>query len=221
MTHDINTYVDRIFYINMDKDVKRNEAIIKEFNKNNIWNFERISGVVVTDIPANKIQGPFIDNQDKEKYIRGSIGCLLSHKKIIEIALERGYSRICVLEDDVYFVENFEEQFSKYVDNLNANVPYQIAYLGVVDSDNVIDDREIKKLKNHAFGAFAYMMNDLNWVFKYILLNIDYQFQEIDLMYNSMISKNDLADCYISIPKLVLHGDPYDSNIVNRENSSK
>ena len=61
-------------------------------------------------------------------------------------------------------------------------------------------------------------MNDLDWVFKYILLNIDYQFQEIDLMYNSMISKNDLADCYISIPKIVLHGDPYDSNIVNREN---
>ena len=41
--YDINNYVDRIFYINMDKDVERNENIIKQFKKHDIWNYERIS----------------------------------------------------------------------------------------------------------------------------------------------------------------------------------
>jgi GR25 family glycosyltransferase involved in LPS biosynthesis len=218
MTHDINTYVDRIFYINMDKDVERNDLIVKQFNKHNIWNYERISGVVVNDIPpGHKIIGPIDPTQNREKYIKGSVGCLLSHKKIIEIALERGYSRICIFEDDAVFIENFEEQFNTYIDRLGKESQYQIAYLGLDDEDDIEDGRVIKRLEGHCFCTYGYILNDLNWVFKYILLNIDYQFQEIDLMYNSLIIRKDLAECYVSIPNLVSQNTNYASNIGDRK----
>ena len=225
-TGGINTYVDRIFYINMDRDVERNQNIIKEFNKNNIWNYERIPGVVVKDIPENhRIKGPWDKDLDKEAYIRGSIGCLMSHKKIIETALDRGYEKICIFEDDILLIDNFEERFSSYINKIeDMDTPYQIAYLGLCDEDDrdvMPDGSEIKQVISHAYCAHGYIINNLQWVFNYILQNINSQFQEIDLIYNSLIFANDpnfipvFTKCYVSIPNLVEQLDEFGSNIQN------
>lgn len=214
--YDINNYVDRIFYINMDKSIERNENIIKQFKKHDIWNYERISGITIENVPEiHGIQGPFNENTDKEKYIKGAIGCLLSHKKIIEIAVVRNYSKICIFEDDINFIENFKEGFNSYAQNLNSQNPgYQIAYLGLIN-DYVDPDPNIKieKVHNHAYGTHGYIINNLGWVYQYILQNIDFVFQEIDLLYNSMILQNCLSDCYVCVPNLVTQNMNFESNI--------
>lgn len=217
MMYDINTYVDRIFYINMDKDVERNNRIIKEFERNGITNYERISGVVINEIPERHgILGPFKENQDRERYIKGSIGCLLSHKQAIETAKQRGYQRICVLEDDVFFIDNFATRFDEFVRELEKKATYQLAYIGLADEVEIRSNDIIKELESHCYGAFAYILNDGGWTFDFVLANIDYVFEEIDLLYNAMVVGKAFTNCYLSTPKLVLHSDPNDSNIQNR-----
>ena len=61
LEYNINTYVDKIFYINMDKDIERNKDILNQFKKFNITNYERIPGVVVSYEEAKKYDlfGPY------------------------------------------------------------------------------------------------------------------------------------------------------------------
>jgi GR25 family glycosyltransferase involved in LPS biosynthesis len=218
---DINTYVDKVFYINMDKDVERNDNIIRQFKKHGIWNYERISGVVIDQIPdKHEMTCPDEDPIKSEKYIKSSFGCLNSHKKAIEIAVERNYSRICVFEDDITLVEGFVEKFNQYITALdNENPSHQIAYLGI-DCDREKDlSQPLKKLRMHCYGAYAYILSNQDWVFKYVLQNIDYVVQEIDLLYNSMILQNALSDCYVTVPNIVLHEYNYGSNINTDKNN--
>jgi GR25 family glycosyltransferase involved in LPS biosynthesis len=100
----INEYFDKIFYINLDKDTQRNASILTEFKKFNITNFERVPGVELIDIPLHTEYRNFI--KDDVKYIKGQLGCRASHIKIIQLAKERGYSRILILEDDISIIED-------------------------------------------------------------------------------------------------------------------
>jgi hypothetical protein len=42
---------------------------------------------------------------------KGQAGCVLSHRKVISLAKERGYKNILVIEDDNVFGKNFNELF--------------------------------------------------------------------------------------------------------------
>jgi len=100
----INEYFDKIFYINLDKDVHRNENLLQQFERFNITNFERVSGVRVMRIPERSQYRNFIKSDSK--YIMGQLGCRASHISAVQIAKARGYSRILILEDDILFLED-------------------------------------------------------------------------------------------------------------------
>jgi len=103
----INTYFDKIFYINLDKDVDRNEHILFQLAKFNITNIERVSGVVYHDVPDESLWRNF--NIKEKRYVLSSLGCRDSHLSIIKIAKERGYKRILILEDDIVFLQDPNE----------------------------------------------------------------------------------------------------------------
>ena len=48
---DINTYFDKIFYINLAKDTARNEFMLSQFKEFGITNFERYESVVYKELP--------------------------------------------------------------------------------------------------------------------------------------------------------------------------
>lgn len=100
----IDTYFDKIFYINLKKDILRNDHMIKQFAQVSIKNYERIEAVVLEKLPEKYEYRNFIKNDDK--YIYGSLSCRASHLKCFSIAKERNYQRIMILEDDVTFLEN-------------------------------------------------------------------------------------------------------------------
>lgn len=194
MNYDINTFVDKIFYINMDKDSDRNQNMLEQFRMNNITNFERISGVVIDDdiellSRKYKIMGPFSKDKDKDKYLKGAIGCLLSHKKIIELAKERKYKKILILEDDIYFCENFIEKFNTNInDFIDKNIFWDILYLGLSEArhqkKNTFVYPNIMKIRGGGVGTHAYIIKSK--IFDYILDNINYLKIEIDLVYNTL-----------------------------------
>lgn len=109
----IDEYFDKVLYINMNKDKERNEHMIKQFEKFNIKNYERIEAVepsndfdlslsqIVDSIEPSQYRN-FIKKEDK--YIVGQYYCRASHIKAVQYAKEKNYKRILMLEDDVVFV---------------------------------------------------------------------------------------------------------------------
>lgn len=100
----IDSYFDKVFYINLDKDVLRNKNIIQQLEKSDILNYERIQAIELKELPPIYRYRNFI--RKNEKYILGQLSCMASHLKCIALAKERNYSRIFILEDDIQFTSN-------------------------------------------------------------------------------------------------------------------
>lgn len=104
--HLIDTFFDKIYYINLDCDVERNENMISQFEKYNISNYERISATIIDSIPDKYYWRNFNIDKLNEKYIIGSLGCRNSHWKIMKDAFEKNYQKILIFEDDVLFTQD-------------------------------------------------------------------------------------------------------------------
>lgn len=145
-TIDINTYFDKIFYINLARDQNRNEYMLKQFEELGITNFERVEGVIYDTIPEKKLWRNFIKTDTR--YILSSLGCRDSHLKAIKISKERNYKQVLILEDDIYFTTTPEELFRIGSWNSNWNMLY---FGGLVET----------QYRNQIVGAYAYGVKDL------------------------------------------------------------
>jgi GR25 family glycosyltransferase involved in LPS biosynthesis len=143
----INLFFDKIFYINLDKDTDRNVKIVEQFKRYDISNFERISGTVVDVVPDISYWRNF--NQDKinEKYVLGGLGCRNSHWRIMKTALERGYNKILVLEDDIVFTKDPHQVLK---DNMSKLDDWDMLYFGGTEESN---------FRGQIVGAYAYGLN--------------------------------------------------------------
>lgn len=143
----VNLFFDKIFYINLDKDVDRNEKIIQQFKKYNIHNYERVSATVVDLVPDISYWRNFNKKKLDEKYVLGSLGCRNSHWRIMKNSLERGYDKILVLEDDIVFTEDINELLKKNQDSLSN---WDMLYFGGTVEGH---------FRNQIVGAYAYAVN--------------------------------------------------------------
>jgi len=84
-------HIDRVFYINLDKRPDRNISIQYELSR--------------MGIPSHKIER-------FSAFEYGQIGCAMSHKRVLQIAQERGYKNIFIFEDDFQFTVS-SDQFKK------------------------------------------------------------------------------------------------------------
>jgi glycosyl transferase family 25 len=91
-------FIDKIFYINLDKRQDRRREIETELEK--------------MQFPLDKI----------ERFCAiecGQIGCIESHLSIIRLAKERNYKNILILEDDFQFIVDrltFDVELGKFFD---------------------------------------------------------------------------------------------------------
>ncbi len=102
----IDSYFDKVFYLNLDKDIDRNESMIQQFKKYNISNYERVSGIVFDEISDKIHWRNFNTDRLTRKYILGGMGCRSAHHRAMEIAIERNYQRIIVFEDDAIMLDD-------------------------------------------------------------------------------------------------------------------
>lgn len=123
----LDSYFDKIYYINLKKDVDRNESILKQFREFNITNFKRIEGTIVKAIPDRYYWRNFNKKFLNERYILGSLGCRNSHLRIMEDALNNNYDRILIFEDDILFTQDPNKLL---VNNINNLGNWDMAYFG-------------------------------------------------------------------------------------------
>jgi GR25 family glycosyltransferase involved in LPS biosynthesis len=121
----INTYFDKIFYINLARDINRNNNILNQFEKFNITNFERIDATSCTEIPNKNLWRNF--NKTDDKYILGNLGNRASTLEVIKLSKQRNYNKILILEDDIEILED-----PSFMLQVNENIlnDWDILYFG-------------------------------------------------------------------------------------------
>ena len=98
--------------------IERNEKKLGMYNiKYDI--FEAIDGKSISNVPLLRYGN------------RGAVGNKQSQLAIVKDAIYRNYKKILILEDDVIFHKNFDENFNRQYENvLKVNPRWDLLYLG-------------------------------------------------------------------------------------------
>lgn len=150
----INSYFDKIYVLNLYKKVERREKTIERLDKFNI-NYNIFNGVdgSVMNLLWKKFNNDIFKNPNY-------LACALSHLSIYQDAVEKGYRKILILEDDNQINVNINHLFE------NINIPEwkDLLYLGYIPLN---DDCSMWTYKTHfpinntflaknLWGLFAY-----------------------------------------------------------------
>jgi len=94
-------------YINLKNREDRNMNVLKELEKINILEPERLNAVEMKN---------------------GAIGCSLSHIKCLELAIERNYEYVMICEDDIEIINPylFMENINKF---LNSHIEWDVVLI--------------------------------------------------------------------------------------------
>lgn len=173
---------DNIFIINLKRRLDRKKSIEEKTSKQGIIKYEFIDAVDGLELEINN---KFIElkKSSKTKIISvGHFACLLSHIKSIQLAKAREYKSIMILEDDIFFCDNFISKLQ------NLRVPsYDMIYLGgIINNKKVLFNKWVKS--NNIMGAYGYILTcDL---YDIILNELTKLTDYVDLFYMKQIQPN-------------------------------
>jgi len=106
----MSTHIDKIFYINLEKQDDRKMEIETELKKYDLY--EKSERIISIHVPG-----------------QGILGYTMSHLQTIKLAKERNYSNVLILEDDFQFTiskEKFENQLQFFFEN---NIDYDVCMI--------------------------------------------------------------------------------------------
>jgi len=149
----LNTYFDKIYYINLDKDKERNFSVLEQFKRWNITNFKRFPAVEIKEKPDNYLYRNFIRKHDR-KYLLGALGCRQSHIEVIKEAKSLGYKKILILEDDVLITTDPHMTLNQSTHNEKWHMLY---FGGHIENNNGI------KL-THAYGISSLLFDEVTYM---------------------------------------------------------
>lgn len=121
-----------ICIINLDHRTDRLHAIMKQLQHVPKEKIQRISAVWGKELPAFG-KGPYFRNCNKEERLfwAGRAGCLLSHRKCIQYALDHQWENVLILEDDATFHDDLEGDIGHLLsDVIQSSQAWQMFFLG-------------------------------------------------------------------------------------------
>jgi glycosyl transferase family 25 len=127
-------HVDHIFYINLDKRTDRKEAIEKQLKEYGLP-FERFSA----------ISDPF-----------GAVGCSKSHLAVIQMAKQRGYKRVMILEDDFTFIVS-RSDLERSIEQITSR-PFDVCMLAYNGGSHTTPEPFWKKI-TYGLSTSGYIVN--------------------------------------------------------------
>lgn len=189
--------INKIYVINMEKDIKRKNDTLKSFEKYNIPslsinnNYEIKKAEDWTKKTAPKsFRGPSNG---------GAYGCCVSHLKCIDDAIEKNYDSILIMEDDIMYHKNFIEEWN------SISIPYDwnILYLSAtqIKWDKITLDKNKKYYKAwKSLGGTAYIVKKN--LFQYIK-KLFFEFRKpIDEL---LILAQEKFNCIVLYPNLCIN----------------
>ena len=102
------------FIISDKNNVKRREHIINEFQKIGVEpNFS--DAIIGRSLSKEELEAV---RCDMNYLTAGEIGCVLSHKKVLEKFLESAYKSVIIFEDDILFSDDLTHDILEDLENL-------------------------------------------------------------------------------------------------------
>jgi GR25 family glycosyltransferase involved in LPS biosynthesis len=128
VTHYImSKYIDKIFYINLDKREDRRQEIEEELKKYGL-EAERYAAIPTPH--------------------SGIIGCGYSHLNVLKLAKERGYRNVLIFEDDYEFIVSKEEMEESLTTFFETSPNYDVCMISYIvqRSEEVQNNPHIRKI---------------------------------------------------------------------------
>ena len=127
----IDEYFDKVYLLNLNRRKDRLKTSTKKLEYCEI-EFERFAA-----IDGSVFQNIWETFNSKEHHLQNPnyLACAISHLSIYQDALNNGYSKILIVEDDCCIRKNANAEFSALVDNLPE---WELLYLGFIP---LTDDR--------------------------------------------------------------------------------
>jgi len=203
-------YIDKFFVINLDISEDRLRYIKKQCLTAKI-NIDRWPGVNGSKLNLKNLRNKNILDDSERKLLPGAIGCSLSHIKLWNHILTKGYTNVVILEDDCIVPRNFYEKFNDYIKQVPKN--WDIIYLGASNinatkiNKNVLKPNSITGTSTHNSGTYAMLINT-----KIIPLLLKSHLpikDNIDQTMKNVLFKK--MNVYIFNPPLILHNNNFDS----------
>lgn len=122
--------VDKSYCISLKTNDTKWGILLNSIHKNGFPSceiFEGISGISFRDTDVSNVLSvwqEYILKFAKERHNHehfntwGGLGCYMSHTAIWKSAIDKGYKRIAIFEDDVYFDPKFKEKLNESILNL-------------------------------------------------------------------------------------------------------
>lgn len=140
-------YIDKVFYINLDKRTDRKEFILREFE--------------TLGIPEEKIE-----RFSAIYHEMGCYGCGQSHLSVLKLARDRKYKNILIFEDDFQLLVD-KDTFWKHISHVfEKNIPYDVVMPSYNSSEEYPFDEFLSYTRN-CQTASCYMVSG-NFVEKLI-----------------------------------------------------
>jgi len=199
-------YIQQVYVINLDERSDRYKKIQLEFERVGITNYVRFPAVK-PDLADYDVKHNFASKD--QNYIRGSIGCKMSHLAVLKHARRRGFNKILIFEDDVEFTGDLTSLKS----TLQAlKDDFTLLYLSAnLYRANIKPVRKGYAKISNALCAHSYVVNcrDLD----YLLSGIERSPHEVDVFYKQVqLDKK----CFILTPGITKQRSDY-SNIMERK----
>jgi hypothetical protein len=154
--YNINYYFDKIYVLNLKKDINKRNQITKLFDKFNINNYKFYEAIYgkenneLLDKYERYSKIPFTQREQKlDRKLIGSVGVLanlISVKNVIIDAKKNNYKRILFMEDDVIFHKNINTLFTDTVSVIEND--WKILYMGC---QNIINGKTVTM--NNTYNA--------------------------------------------------------------------
>lgn len=164
-----NQNIPTIYVINLKKDIIKKQHIKEQLNRLGLEAeyIEAINGKLLKEIPDIKTSS---DLKSTPKLGRGEIGCLLSHRKIYQIIIERGDPWSIILEDDVDLKNEFIEvvkSLSKlqqddkliFLGHHSCNARSLRTMYSFRSSTNVYKNYKLTKPLENVCGTYGYLIS--------------------------------------------------------------
>ncbi|TFF59051.1 MULTISPECIES: glycosyltransferase [Comamonas] len=226
--------VDKIYVLNLASDSEKKLRVARELSRVGL-DFSFVSGVYgrysdeakkyfneyLMRSPGSMKSSRHIENNVqlilKKNATIGAFGYLLSQRKIFNDALDNGYKRICVFDDDVIF-SNFSSSHVRNIEKrLSFNSDWKILHLGASEysedhpGDNVSEgDAFYSAIPHKTCGSFATIYDESS--FKEILEAICEMDGPYDNVALGSIYNKYPDSCLVAYPNICL-ADVHSSNI--------
>lgn len=147
--------IDKIYVINLEKDIKRKNNTIKTFEKYKIPTIAYRNNYEI--IKAHDWSKKLSPLSFKGPRNGGAYGCVLSHLSCIENALNNNYETILIMEDDLMFHKDFNEKWNTIKVPTNWNILYLSATQIKWDNIKLLENENYYKAWK-SLGGTAYIL---------------------------------------------------------------